>query len=126
MTQYPHWTGRRDKRGLPICFFDISHLGSDTMKSYINSKRQVVHALTVHDGLTRFALPLCAMAASSAGTATLVSSCLYIVDISSLGLKQAWSLRQYVQNTSKLLATSYPEVIDQVLVSEIVHNNVLV
>jgi hypothetical protein len=96
------------------------------MKSYVSSKRQVVHALAVHDGLTRFALPLCAMAASSAGNATLISSCLYIVDISSLGLKQAWSLRQYVQNTSKLLATSYPEVIDRVLVSEIVHNNVLV
>ena len=110
--QYPHWTGRRDKRGLPICFFDISYLDAHRMKGYSRSADEVRRALAVHDTLTRFVLPLCSMA----GTTTPVSSCLYIVDISAFGLKQAWSLRKYTQDISKLLATSYPEVIDRVWV----------
>ncbi|USP73612.1 CRAL TRIO domain [Curvularia clavata] len=109
---YPHWTGRRDKRGLPICFFDISHLDAQRMKGYSRSADEVRRALTVHDTLTRFVLPLCSMA----GATTPISSCLYIVDISTFGLKQAWSLRKYTQDISKLLATSYPEVIDRVWV----------
>lgn len=117
MFQYPHWTGRRDRRGLPICFFDISYLDAQRMKSYTGSANEVIRALTVHDGLTRFVLPLCSMAAACTGTSTPISSCLYIVDISTFGLKQAWSLRKYTQDISKLLATSYPEVIDRVWVS---------
>ena len=117
MFQYPHWTGRRDRRGLPICFFDISYLDAQRMKSYTGSANEVIRALTVHDGLTRFVLPLCSMAAACTGTTTPISSCLYIVDISTFGLKQAWSLRKYTQDISKLLATSYPEVIDRVWVS---------
>jgi hypothetical protein len=46
-----------------------------------------------------------------------ITSCGYLVDISNFGLKQAWSLKDYTQDISKLLADSYPEVIDYVLVS---------
>jgi hypothetical protein len=46
-----------------------------------------------------------------------VTSCLYLVDISALSLKQAWSLREYIQDTSSILANNYPEVIDKVFVS---------
>ncbi|KAK3953402.1 hypothetical protein QBC32DRAFT_119832 [Pseudoneurospora amorphoporcata] len=33
-TWYSHWSGRRDKRGLPICIFDIASLDTATTKSY--------------------------------------------------------------------------------------------
>jgi hypothetical protein len=44
-------------------------------------------------------------------------SAVYLVDVSSFGLKQAWDLRTYAQDISKLLAMSYPEVVDTVFVS---------
>ncbi|KAK1780885.1 hypothetical protein QBC45DRAFT_390941 [Copromyces sp. CBS 386.78] len=31
---YSHWSGRRDKRGLPICILDIASLDTATTKSY--------------------------------------------------------------------------------------------
>ena len=30
----PHWSGRRDKRGLPICLFDIERLDSNIIAEY--------------------------------------------------------------------------------------------
>lgn len=50
-----------------------------------------------------------------------VINCLYLVVISRLGLKQTWSLREYVQDTSSILANNYPEVIDKVFVSILAH-----
>lgn len=32
--QYSHWSGRRDKRGLPICLFDINKVDSTTIAEY--------------------------------------------------------------------------------------------
>jgi hypothetical protein len=69
------------------------------------------------DLMTRFALPLCNMARPISETVPPVSACLYVADISALRFKQVWNLRKYVQDISKLLSTSYPEVIDRILVS---------
>jgi hypothetical protein len=44
-------------------------------------------------------------------------SAVYLVDVAAFGLKQAWDLRSYAQDISKLLAMSYPEVVDTVFVS---------
>jgi hypothetical protein len=46
-----------------------------------------------------------------------IDSAVYLVDVSKISLKQAWSLRSYAQDISQLLATCYPEVIDRVYVS---------
>jgi hypothetical protein len=48
---------------------------------------------------------------------TPISSAVYLVDISTLGVKQALSVRNYAQNVSSILATSFPEVLDTVFVS---------
>ncbi|CCC14506.1 hypothetical protein SMACR_09385 [Sordaria macrospora] len=39
LPQYPHWSGRRDKRGLPICIFDIASLDTVTTTSYGKDRR---------------------------------------------------------------------------------------
>jgi hypothetical protein len=118
---YPHWTGRFSKRGLPICFFDIAHLDGDTLARY-NAPNQgreegvgTKHTLAAHDFLTRFVLPLADKVRSEAADGPVVS-CLYLVDASSLGLKQAWGVKKYAQETSGLLAGSYPEVLSRVFV----------
>ena len=69
------WTGRRDKRGLPICLSDmkylISYLGA-YIKSCDSESAPRAHktglppsmtrrSLTVFEGIVRFVLPLCSL-----------------------------------------------------------------
>lgn len=74
-------------------------------------------ALAFHDTMTRFILPLCSSMQDRPNPETPTSSAVYLVDISSFGLKQALDLKGYTQDISKLLATSFPEVVQSVLVS---------
>lgn len=123
--QYPHWTGRRDKRGLPVCIFDIAHLDSAAMAAYKKSSSpkgsasappEVLRAFAAHDSLSRFVLPLCDAVSKRNKDEADVAACLYLVDISGFKLKQAWTLKKYTQDISRLLATCYPEVIERVFV----------
>ena len=122
--EYPHWSGRRDKRGLPICLFDIDKLDSDTIAEYQSartcatslSSSALVRALAFHECLTRFILPLCSAVVERPEPAKPITSCLYLVDVSGFSMRQAWNLRNYTYDISKLLANNYPEMIDRVLV----------
>ncbi|KAJ4290190.1 hypothetical protein N0V90_010405 [Kalmusia sp. IMI 367209] len=118
---YPHWTGRFSKRGLPVLFFDVAHLDGDTLAKY-NAPNQgreegvgTKHMLAVHDFLTRFVLPLADKIKGDTADGPVIN-CLYLVDASSLGFKQAWGVKKYAQETSRILATSYPEVLSRVFV----------
>lgn len=83
--------------------------------AYVTNGRQ--QALAFHDYLTRFVLPLCEAAADRASlSTTLTMSAVYLVDIHSFSLRQAWSLKNYAQDVSQLLATCYPETIERVYV----------
>jgi tRNA G46 methylase TrmB len=46
-----------------------------------------------------------------------VMSAVFLVDIASFSFKQAWNVRGYAQDISKLLATCYPETVKKVYVS---------
>lgn len=127
--QYPHWTGSRNTRGLPICMFDIGHLNNEVIASYKNDRDKAVSsntknelsaaqkAFAIHDGLIRFILPLCSSVRDRPEPDSPILSAVYLVDVSAFSLKQAWDLRTYAQDISKLLALSYPEVVDTVFVS---------
>ncbi|KAL8675548.1 MAG: hypothetical protein Q9168_000060 [Polycauliona sp. 1 TL-2023] len=125
---YPHWVGRRDKRGVPICIFDFGKLDSKTMNAYKEAsasiygmqKRgssehavsaEVLRSFIVYDSLTRFVMPLCS---GIAGGPDPVHKTLQIVDITGIGLRQVWNMRAYVQDLAKLLSGNYPEILDRV------------
>jgi hypothetical protein len=74
-------------------------------------------AIAFHETLTRFVLPLCSAMRNRPNPESPVSSAVYLVDVSSFGLRQALEVRNYAQDISKLLATSFPEVVDKVFVS---------
>lgn len=75
-------------------------------------------ASVFHDSLTRFIFPLCSMAANRSNTSVTITHSIYLIDASSLGLKQGWGLRSFAQNISWLLSTCYPETIQRVFVSD--------
>lgn len=74
-------------------------------------------ASVFHDSLVRFVLPLCTMMTDRSNSSTPISSSIYLVDASGLGLKQGWNLKTFAQEISWLLSTCYPETILKVFVS---------
>lgn len=131
--QYPHWTGRLDKRGQPLCMFDFGKLDSKTMAAYKKSSTEMdnprsnlklpgivstemLRAFAVYEHLTRFIMPLCTAASGNSRPEEAITKMLCVVDISGIGVKQVWNLRGYLQDLSKLFATNYPEILDKVFV----------
>ncbi|EFY94616.1 CRAL/TRIO domain protein [Metarhizium robertsii] len=121
---YPHWSGRRDKSGKPICIFDSRHLDDVVIQRY-NEDRSVSRgdaavssameqAIVFHDYLTRFVFPVCSAMCDRKQPGTAISSAVYIADVSGMTLKQAWNLRMYIQDFGVLLSTCFPEVIDRI------------
>lgn len=75
-------------------------------------------ASVFHDSFTRLVFPLCSAATDRPSPARAVTHSIYLVDASSLGLKQGWHLRSFAQNISWLLSTCYPETIKHVFVGD--------
>ncbi|KAJ5227901.1 hypothetical protein N7489_008609 [Penicillium chrysogenum] len=131
---YPHWSGRRDKKGLPICMFDVEHLDRDTVALWETSRKNscwiysksgngeppkpdmLQLASVYYDHLVRFVIPLCSMMTDRPNPSVPVTNSIYVVDASSLGIKQAWGLRSFAQEISWLLSTCYPETIERIFV----------
>ncbi|KAJ5211189.1 hypothetical protein N7491_011009 [Penicillium cf. griseofulvum] len=131
---YPHWIGRRDKNGLPICMLDLDRLDKYALTRWETTRKNsrwmysqsgkveppnpdmLQLASVYHDYLIRFILPLCSMMTDRPNPSVPVSNSIYVVDASNLGLKQAWGLRFFAQEISWLLSTCYPETIQRVFV----------
>jgi hypothetical protein len=71
----------------------------------------------IFDNAVRFVLPLCSAVPNRPNPEKPITKAVYVVDISSITLKQVWDLRNWIKNTSGLLADTYPEIVDKILVS---------
>ena len=133
---YPQWTGRRDKRGLPVYVFEVAPLDSKTMSAYaksstttrvLNSKHKqqqkdaiqprLYRLFAIYENLTNFIMPLCTNLRDRPVPRTPISQANNIVDISKVGLKQFWNLRSHMQDASVLATAHYPETLDRIFVS---------
>lgn len=74
-------------------------------------------ASVLHDYITRFVFPLCSAMKDRLEASKPISKSVYVVDASSLGVKQAWDLRDFARDISWILSTCYPETIDRIYVS---------
>ncbi|KAI3331446.1 CRAL/TRIO domain-containing protein [Xylariaceae sp. AK1471] len=116
---YPHWIGLRTKVGHPICVLDAAYLDHPTISTYsqqCTTSEATRRTLVCLDYLPRFVLPLYSAMSDRPDPDTPISSAVYLVDVETLSFKQAWSIRGYAQNVTKLLATCYPEVVDKIYV----------
>ncbi|OCL09913.1 CRAL/TRIO domain-containing protein [Glonium stellatum] len=95
---YLHWTGRRDMHGSPICVFGICKLDSDAISSYRKLRVSV----------------------SKGSSSELVHKTYHQLPISrghiELQLEASLESQGVYSDISKVLAGSYPEVIDHVFV----------
>ncbi|MCJ1382047.1 hypothetical protein MMC17_005159 [Xylographa soralifera] len=129
---YPQWTGRRDKRGIPVYVFEVAPLNSKTMSAYAKSSvKTTVHnhssekattpprmlrLFALYENLVQFIMPLCSNLRDRDHPTTPISQSNNIVDISGVGLKQFWNLRTHMQDASTLATAHYPETLDRIFI----------
>ncbi|KAK4099216.1 CRAL/TRIO domain-containing protein [Parathielavia hyrcaniae] len=130
---YPQWTGRRDRRGIPLYLFQIRHLDSKTVAAYEKSAEAVsaskaetdgstpqrlLRLFALYENLTRFAQPLCSEMTdrehARAGTPITLST--NIVDVSQVSLRMFWNLKAHMQAASTLATAHYPETLDRIFI----------
>ncbi|KAL4784175.1 CRAL-TRIO domain-containing protein [Aspergillus varians] len=128
---YPQWTGRRDRRGIPVYVFEIKHLSSKNMAVYnatmANSDataethkssavpQRLLRLFALYENLLNFVMPLCSELPRPNPETPIVTST-NIVDVSGVGLKQFWNLKGHMQDASVLATAHYPETLDRIFI----------
>lgn len=128
---YPQWTGRRDRRGIPLYVFEIRTLDSKTIANYekqgANSTFSqaktdgktppgLLRLFALYENLTRFNQPFCTQLMDREHADVPVTMSTNIVDISGVGLKQFWNLKGHMQAASQLATAHYPETLDRIFI----------
>ncbi|KAI6715066.1 phosphatidylinositol transporter [Diplocarpon mali] len=127
---YPQWTGRRDRRGIPVYVFEVRHLNSKAMSAYEKSAKEtsskaktdgktpakLLRLFALYENLIRFVMPLCTALTDREHPRTPITQSNNIVDISGVGLKQFWNLRAHMQDASTLATAHYPETLDRIFI----------
>lgn len=131
LLQYPQWTGRRDRRGIPLYLFEIRHLDSKTVSAYEKSAESDTYSKALTDGstpakllrlfalyenLTRFAQPMCTHLPDRPHLETPITLSTNIVDVSGVSLRQFWNLKSHMQAASQLATAHYPETLDRIFI----------
>ncbi|KAL1981715.1 hypothetical protein VTN96DRAFT_2272 [Rasamsonia emersonii] len=127
---YPQWTGRRDRRGIPVYVFVVKHLNSKNMAEYTSKVSssapadthksskvppRLLRLFALYENMLRFVLPLCSKLPRPNPETPIVTST-NIVDISGVGLRQFWNLRSHMQDASVLATAHYPETLDRIFI----------
>lgn len=128
---YPQWTGRRDRRGIPLYVFEIRHLDSKTVTEYERQGAKstfseaktdgktppgLLRLFALYENLTRFAHPFCTQLTDREYPDVPVTMSTNIVDITGVGLKQFWNLKSHMQSASQLATAHYPETLDRIFI----------
>lgn len=85
-------------------------------KSFGSVPPKLMRLFALYENLTVFTLPLCSGVPNRPYPETPVSQSNNIVDISGVGLKQFWNLKQHMQDASTLATAHYPETLDRIFI----------
>ncbi|KAF4123073.1 SEC14 [Geosmithia morbida] len=128
---YPQWTGRRDRRGIPLYVFEVRPLDSKTISDYerqgsgktfseakVDGKTPsgLLRLFALYENLTGFAMPFCSQLQDRESPDVPITMSTNIVDISGVGLKQFWNLKSHMQSASQLATAHYPETLDRIFI----------
>ncbi|KAI1496936.1 CRAL-TRIO domain-containing protein [Biscogniauxia marginata] len=127
---YPRFTGRRDKRGIPIYVYQIRHLDSKAVSAYEKSTEttyskaktdgktppKLLRLFALYEDLTRFIQPLSSECTDRDNAQTPITLSTNIVDISGVSLRMFWNLKSHMQAASQLATAHYPETLDRIFI----------
>ena len=131
--QYPQWTGRRDRRGIPLYVFAIKALDNKAVNAYEKAGKAkpfseakvspnsttpqgMMRLFALYENLTGFATPFCTQLPDRLFPDVPITMSTNIVDISGVGLKQFWDLKNHMQAASQLATANYPETLDRIFI----------
>ncbi|KAI1740180.1 CRAL-TRIO domain-containing protein [Xylaria scruposa] len=127
---YPRFTGRRDKRGIPLYVFKIGHLDSKAVADYEKSTEttyskaktdgktppKLLRLFALYENLTRFVQPLSSECTDREAPPIPITLSTNIVDISNVSLRMFWNLKAHMQAASQLATAHYPETLDRIFI----------
>ncbi|KAM0274268.1 hypothetical protein ACHAQH_008027 [Verticillium albo-atrum] len=129
---YPQWTGRRDRRGIPLYVFEIKTLDSKAVADYEKQGKDgkaiseaksdgrtpqgLLRLFALYENLTRFNMPFCTQLQDREFPGTPITMSTNIVDIHGVSLRQFWNLKNHMQAASQLATAHYPETLDRIFV----------
>ncbi|KAK0620085.1 CRAL-TRIO domain-containing protein [Immersiella caudata] len=127
---YPQWTGRRDRRGIPLYLFEIRHLDSKTVSAYEkhaektfkdaktdgSTPSKLLSLFALYENLTRFAQPMCTELPDRDHAHVPITLSTNIVDVTGVSLRQFWNLKSHMQAASTLATAHYPETLDRIFI----------
>ncbi|KXN83114.1 Sec14 cytosolic factor [Leucoagaricus sp. SymC.cos] len=113
---YPRWTGRRDKKGLPLYVYRLASLEPVEKELYATPpERRYQRIIVLYELMARFSLPLCT-ALPHPSSPTPISSTTSIIDLEGVSLGAMWRLRNHLQEASRLATANYPETLGTIAV----------
>ncbi|KAJ3560204.1 hypothetical protein NP233_g10993 [Leucocoprinus birnbaumii] len=113
---YPRWTGRRDKKGLPLYVYRLASL--DPVEKELHAtppERRYQRIIALYELMTRFSFALCS-ALPHPSSPTPISSTTSIIDLEGVSLGSMWRLRNHLQEASRLATANYPETLGTIAV----------
>jgi hypothetical protein len=85
--------------------------------SSLSTPAKMLPLFALYENLLRFTIPLCSSLEKREHAEVPVTNSNNIVDISGVGLKQFWNLKDHMQDSSVLATAHYPETLDRIFVS---------
>ncbi|KAL2887077.1 Sec14 cytosolic factor [Ceratocystis lukuohia] len=128
---YPQWTGRRDRKGIPVYTFQIRSLDSKSVVDYEKtgattnfSKAKtdgktpagMLRLFALYENLCQFVFPFSTQLQDRQFANMPISMSTNIIDVSGVSLRQFWSLKNHMQVASTLATANYPETLDRIFV----------
>ncbi|KAK4495471.1 hypothetical protein PRZ48_013802 [Zasmidium cellare] len=118
--QYPQWTGRRDKQGMPLYVFNVGNIDSKKLSALESSTPNtrspqsslppsLIHLFATYEYIINFVFPLCSSDPKRPYPETPTSQTCDIVDVSGFTLRQFWSLKAMMKESVDLSEAHYPE-----------------
>ncbi|KAH9971986.1 CRAL/TRIO domain-containing protein [Lactifluus volemus] len=133
---YPRWTGRRDKKGMPVYVFRLASLTGSRQKELnaVPEERRLPRIIALSEFMSRFTLPFCSALPhrpdsspvlevhTPTRTSSLppspppITATTSIIDLGGVSLGTMWSLRRHLQQASELATAYYPETIHTIAI----------
>ncbi|KAJ8523258.1 hypothetical protein ONZ45_g350 [Pleurotus djamor] len=113
---YPRWTGRREKHGLPLYVYKLSAVVPLQKElDAIPAARRYQRIVALYEFMSNFAMELCTHL-PHATAPTPISSVMTIIDLNDVSLMSMWTLRNHLQEASRLATANYPETLHSIAV----------
>ncbi|TDL15807.1 hypothetical protein BD410DRAFT_796010 [Rickenella mellea] len=101
---YPQYYHRTDKEGRPVYVERLGNINVAELRKITTPERQLKALVLEYERFLKERLPACSLAAGH----PIETSCT-ILDLKGVGLKAFWSVKDYVQDASRVGQNYYPE-----------------